>query len=167
MDTEEEETSDESPSLTVKINCAGKKIKETKGGDKDTGMETKNESKSFVSLKETTLKQCLVEGTVARESDPPSSNQDRSGLHDKRSVSGRRSSTNMNEVKCPEEDILVQNDVCSYTGNILPGLKKTVMCGEEVMECKNVTEDFVKVTNAIEKRKRGRPRKCCIPGSWS
>ena len=58
-------------------------------------METKHESKSFVSLKETTLKQCLVEGTVARESDPPSLNQDRNGLRDKRSVFGRRSFTNM------------------------------------------------------------------------
>jgi hypothetical protein len=163
VDTEEEETSEESPSLTVKINSANKEIKETEGGDKDAGMETENESKSFVSSEETALKQCLEEGTVARESDPPSSDQDRNGLRDKHSVSGR----NMNEAKCPEEDSLVQNDVCSYTDDMVPGLKKTVMCGEESMECQNVTDDFVKVTNGIEKRKRGRPRKCCIPGSWS
>ena len=150
---EEEKTSEESPSLTVKINCADEEIKENKGVDKDAGMETKNESKSFVSSDETTLKQCLEEGTVARESDPPSSDQY------KRSVSGRRSSTNMNEAKCPEEDILIQNDVCSYTDDMVPGLKKTMVCGEEVMECQNVTADFVKVTNGVEKRKRGRPRK--------
>ena len=155
VDTEEEETSEESPSLTVKINSANKEIKETEGGDKDAGMETENESKSFVSSEETALKQCLEEGTVARESDPPSSDQDRNGLRDKHSVSGR----NMNEAKCPEEDSLVQNDVCSYTDDMVPGLKKTVMCGEESMECQNVTDDFVKVTNGIEKQKRGRPRK--------
>lgn len=156
---EEEKTSEESPSLTVKINCADEEIKENKGVDKDTGMETKNESKSFVSSDETTLKQCLEEGTVARESDPPSSDQYRNGLCDRHSISGRRSSTNMNEAKCPEEDILIQNDVCSYTDDMVPGLKKTMVCGEEVMECQNVTADFVKVTNGVEKRKRGRPRK--------
>ena len=106
------------------------------------------------SSEETTLK----EGTVARESDPPSSGQDRNGLCDKHSISGTRS-TNMNEAKCPEEDILIQNDVCSYTDDMVPGQKKTVVCGEEVMECQNVTEDFVNVANGIEKRKRGRPRK--------
>jgi len=153
VEMEEEETSEESPSLTVKINCADKETKESTGGDKDTGMETKIESKSFVSSEETTLKQFLEEGTVARESDPPSSDQDRNGLCDKHSVSGRRSSTKMNE------DILIQNDVCSHTNDMVPGLKKTVMCGEEVMECQNVAKDFVKVTNGIEKRKRGRPRK--------
>jgi hypothetical protein len=30
VDTEEEETSDESPSLTVKINCAGRKLRKLK-----------------------------------------------------------------------------------------------------------------------------------------
>jgi len=159
VETEEEETSEESPGLTVKINCADKEIKENKGGDKDTGMENKNESKSFVSSEETTLKQGLEDGTVAKESDPPSSDQDRNGLCDKHSVSGRRSSTKMNEAKCSEEDILIQNDVCLNTDGMVPGLKKTVVCGEEVMECQNATEDFVKVTNGIEKRKRGRPRK--------
>jgi len=159
VEMEEEKTSEESPILTAKINCEDKEIKENKGVDKDTGMETKNESKSFVSSEETILKQCLEEGTVARETDTPSSDQDRNGLCDKRSISGRRSSTNMNKAKCPEGDILIQNDVCSYTDDTLPGLKKTVVCGEEVMECQNVTEDFVKVTNGIEKRKRGRPRK--------
>jgi len=159
VETEVEKTSEESPSLTVKINCADKEIKENKGVDKETGMETKNESKSFVSTEETTLKQCLEKGTVARESYPPTSDQDRNGLCDKRSVSGRRSSKHMNEAKCPEEDILIQNDLCSYTDDTVRGQKKTVVCGEEVMECQNVTEDFVKVTNGIEKRKRGRPRK--------
>lgn len=159
VEMEEEETSEESPSLTVKINCADKEIKETKGGDKDTGMESKNESKSFVSSEVTKLKQCLEEGTAATESNPPSSDQDRNGLCAKHSVSGRRSSIKTNKANCPEEDILIQNDVCSYTDGMVPGLKKTVMCGEEVMKCQNVTKDFVKVTNGIEKRKRGRPRK--------
>jgi hypothetical protein len=118
VEMEKEETNVKSPSLMIKINCADKEIKETKGSDKDTGMETKNESKSFVSSEETTLKQCLEEGTVARESDPPSSDQDRNGLCDKHSVSDRSSSTNMNEAKCPEEDVLIQNDVCSYTDDI-------------------------------------------------
>jgi hypothetical protein len=158
VEMEEEETSEESPDLTVKINCADKEIKENEGGDKDTGMETKNESKSFVSSKETTLKQGLEDGTVTRESDPPSSDQDRSGLFDKHSISDR-SSTKMNEEKRSEEDILIQNDVCSNSDGMVSGLKKTVVCGEEVMECQNATEDFVKVTNDIEKRKRGRPRK--------
>ena len=48
---------------------------------------------------------------------------------------------------------------------MVPGLKKTVMCGEQVMECQNVTEDFVKVTNGIEKQKRGRPRKPRVGGN--
>ena len=51
METEEEKTSEESPSLTVKINCEDKDIKENKGVVKDTGMETKNESKSLFHLK--------------------------------------------------------------------------------------------------------------------
>jgi hypothetical protein len=159
VETEEEETSEESSSLTAKIDRADKEIKENISGDKDTGIETKNESESYVSSEETTLKRCLEEGTVARESDPPLSDQDRNGLCDAHSISGRRSSTNMNEAKCPEEDMLIQNDVCSHTDDMVPALKKTVMCGEEVMKCQNVTEDFVKVTNGIEKRKRGRPRK--------
>jgi hypothetical protein len=159
VETEEAETGEESSSLTVKTNCADKEIKENIGGDKDTGIETKNEIKSYVSSEETTLKQCLEEGTVARESVPPLSDQHRNDLCDKYAVSGRRSSRNMNEAKCPEEDILIQNDVCSHIDDKVPGLKKTVKCSEQVMECHNVTEDFVKVTNGIEKRKRGRPRK--------
>ena len=51
VETEEEKTSEESPSLTVKINCEDKDIKENKGVVKDTGMETKNESKSLFHLK--------------------------------------------------------------------------------------------------------------------
>ena len=47
VEMEEEKTSEESPSLTAKINCANNEIKENKGVDKDTGMETKNESKTF------------------------------------------------------------------------------------------------------------------------
>jgi hypothetical protein len=159
METEEEETSEESLSLRAEINGADKEIKENVGGDKDTAVETKNESKSYVSTEETTLKQCLQEGTVARDSDLPLSGQDRDGLCDKLPVSGRRSSTNMNEVKCPEEDISIQNYVCSQTAGIVPSVKKAVMCDEEGMVCQNVTENFVKVTNGIEKRKRGRPRK--------
>jgi polyhydroxyalkanoate synthesis regulator phasin len=159
METEEEETSEESSSLRAEINCADKEIKGNVGGGKDNGLETKNESKSYVPSEETTLKQCLEEGTVARKSDLPLSDQDRDGLCDKLSVPGRRSSTKINDVKCPEEDILIQNDVCSQTAGMVPGVKKAVMCDEEAMVCQNVTEKFVKVTNGIEKRKRGRPRK--------
>jgi hypothetical protein len=154
METEEEETSEESSSLRAKINCANKEIKENIGNDKHAGIETKNESKSYVSPEKTAPEQCLEEGTIARESDKPLSDQDRNGLCDKSPVSGLRSCTDLNEEKCPEEDILIQNDLCSHADDMVSGVKNAVICDEDVMVCQNVTD-----ADGTEKRKRGRPRK--------
>jgi hypothetical protein len=152
MEAEEEEASEESSSHTLEITCAEKKMEDIAKDGEDLGKETTNKSKSQISAKESTVECCVEEEIMPRESEITSVDEDRNGLCDKFSDSDIKILADVNEGKCPKEDILIKNDT-------VPNVSSIVICDEKVTVDHNAIEDFVQRSGGIQKRKRGRPRK--------
>jgi hypothetical protein len=156
METEEEETSEESSGPTPEISYADKEIKDKSGHGENTGIEMIIKNEPHVSSEETAVEYCVREEPMEKESALPSSDKDKNGLCDKLPDSDIKSSTDINEEKYPKKDILIQNDTCSHDV-MVPEVNSIVMCDEKVVVDQNVIDGLVKSIHSI--RKRGRPRK--------
>jgi hypothetical protein len=157
METEEEGASERSSDPTPEVSYADKEITQKTKGE-DLAIETANGSNSHALSEETTMEHCAEKEAVIKESDLPSTDEDKDVLCENLSDSGIKSSTGLNEEKFPNEDTLIQEETCPHNDELVPEINSTVIHDEKVMDQKNVTEDSVESGNGIQKPKRGQPK---------
>jgi hypothetical protein len=157
METEEEGASEKSSDPTPEVSYADKEISQKTKGE-DLAIETANGSKSHASSEETSVEHCAEKETVIKETNLPSTDEDKDVLSEKLSNSDIKSFTDMNEEKFPKEDILIQDDTCPHNDELIPEENNTVICDKKVMDHQNVTEDSAESSNGIRKQRRGHPK---------
>lgn len=154
MEVEEEEASEKLSDPTPEVSYADKEISQKTKGD-DLAIETANGSKSHALSEETTVEHCAEKETAIKESNLPSTDEDKDVLSENLSDSDIKSFTDMNEEKFPKEDTLIQDDTCPHKDELIPEVNGTLICDEKVMDHQNVTEDSVESSNGIQKQRRG------------
>jgi hypothetical protein len=157
METEEEGASEKSSNPIPEVSCADKEIAQ-KTKDEELGVETANENKSRILSEETTVECCAERETVIKESDLPSTDEDKGDLCENVSDSAEKSLTDTNEEKFPKEGALIEDGTCPQNEESIPEVNSTVICDEKVMDHQSDTRDSVESSKCVRKKKRGHPK---------